>query len=73
MIFIDLTPYSCPYPLVKVKLLLKQLQVGETLHVLLSDHGSRRDVPLLMKKMGFGIEIIKDESHCLSVIITKTN
>ena len=34
---------------------------------------ARRDVPLLMKKMGFGIEIIKDESHCLSMIITKTN
>ncbi|AZG36562.1 MAG: sulfurtransferase TusA family protein [Shewanella psychromarinicola] len=73
MILIDLTPYVCPYPLVKVKLLLKQMDLDEKLHVLLSDPGSRRDVPLLIKKMGFGIEIIADQSHCLSFIITKTN
>ena len=73
MILIDLTPYVCPYPLVKVKLLLKQMDVDEKLHVLLSDSGSRRDVPLLIKKMGFGIEIIADQPQCLSFIITKTN
>ncbi|PKI11250.1 response regulator SirA, partial [Shewanella sp. 11B5] len=33
----------------------------------------RRDVPLLIKKMGFGIEIIADQPQCLSFIITKTN
>ena len=73
MIFIDLTSYTCPYPLVKVKLLLKQMQVDEQLHVLLSDSGSRRDVPLLIKKMGFAIEIVADEPHCLSFITTKIN
>ena len=73
MILIDLTPYVCPYPLVKVKLLLKQMKVGEQLHVLLSDPGSRRDVPLLIKKMGFDIEIIAEQTHCLSFIITKKN
>jgi tRNA 2-thiouridine synthesizing protein A len=73
MILIDLTPYVCPYPLVKVKILLKQMDLSEKLHVLLSDPGSRRDVPLLIKKMGFGIEIIADQPHCLSFIITKTN
>jgi len=73
MILIDLTPYVCPYPLVKVKLLLRHMDVDEKLHVLLSDTGSRRDVPLLIKKMGFDIEIIADQPHCLSFIITKTN
>lgn len=73
MILIDLTPYVCPYPLVKVKLLLRHMDVDEKLHVLLSDPGSRRDVPLLIIKMGFDIEIIADQPHCLSFIITKTN
>ncbi|PIY64517.1 MAG: response regulator SirA, partial [Shewanella sp. CG_4_10_14_0_8_um_filter_42_13] len=27
----------------------------------------------LIKKMGFDIEIIADQPHCLSFIITKTN
>ena len=50
MIIIDLTSYRCPLPLVKVKMALKQLSDGDSVSVLLSDPGSRQDVPRYLKK-----------------------
>ena len=56
MIFIDLTLFRCPVPLVKIKLALKPMRDGEQLHILLSDSGSRRDVPQYLKKQGHVVE-----------------
>ncbi|NKF50559.1 sulfurtransferase TusA family protein [Shewanella sp. WXL01] len=71
MEFIDLTSYRCPYPLVQVKLLMKQMVKGDNLLVYLSDPGSRQDVPAFVKKMGFGIEIKEQTDLRLSLVISK--
>lgn len=73
MIFIDLTPFRCPVPLVRVKLTLKSMSSGETLHILLSDSGSRRDVPLFLKKQGHTIEVLCDDALQLSLMVTKVD
>ncbi|MGS0682014.1 sulfurtransferase TusA family protein [Shewanella sp. 125m-7] len=71
MIIIDLTPYRCPLPLVKVKLALKPLSSGESIRVLLSDPGSRQDVPRYLKKAGFCYTVFEDNDAILSLSVTK--
>ncbi|MCF1428837.1 MAG: sulfurtransferase TusA family protein [Shewanella sp.] len=70
MEFIDLTAFRCPVPMVRVKMALKGLATGMQLHVLLSDSGSRQDVPAFLKKHGFEVSQTETrEGHLLLVII----
>ncbi|MEZ9596829.1 sulfurtransferase TusA family protein [Shewanella sp. 10N.261.52.F9] len=71
MIIIDLTPFRCPLPLVKVKLALKQLSAGDSISVVLSDPGSRQDVPRYLKKIGLSHTVQEDTTSILSIIVTK--
>lgn len=73
MIFIDLTIFRCPVPLVKVKLALKPMRDGEELHILLSDSGSRRDVPQYLKKQGHIVQELHNDVSRLALIITKVD
>ncbi|WP_299494425.1 sulfurtransferase TusA family protein [uncultured Shewanella sp.] len=57
MNIIDLTNDVCPLALVKFKLALKQQQNGN-LCVLLSDTGSKQDVPAFLKKKGYCYESV---------------
>ncbi|QYK03596.1 sulfurtransferase TusA family protein [Shewanella zhangzhouensis] len=70
MVFIDLTAFRCPVPLVQVKLALKKLPAGETLEVALLDNGSRRDVPAFLEKRGYGVECTQDDNTCLKLLIS---
>ncbi|UCX04658.1 sulfurtransferase TusA family protein [Shewanella sp. HL-SH8] len=71
MKLIDLTAYRCPYPLVQIKLLLKQLPQGETLKVLLSDPGSCKDVPTWAKKSGYQVSLLQQDKSIMAINITK--
>ena len=71
MKLIDLTTYRCPYPLVQVKLLLKQLPQGETLKVLLSDPGSCKDVPAWAEKNGFHVSLLQQDISTMAIINSK--
>ncbi|MGL4476489.1 MAG: sulfurtransferase TusA family protein [Shewanella sp.] len=71
MEFIDLTDHRCPYPLVTVKMALKQMSVGMQLHVLLSDKQSCKDVPAYIKKQGHTVSTAPTELGFLAVWITK--
>ncbi|MGL5047957.1 MAG: sulfurtransferase TusA family protein [Shewanella sp.] len=73
MIFIDLTLFRCPVPLVKVKLALKSMGDSEQLHILLSDSGSRRDVPHYLKKQGHIVQELRNDVRLLALIITKVS
>lgn len=68
---LDLTEYRCPVPLVQAKLAIKQLQEGDRLHLLLSDPGSRKDVPAYFKKHQHSVEELCNDADALSIIITK--
>lgn len=69
MIIIDLTAHRCPYPLVQTKLMLKQLVHGDKLQLLLSDPGSRQDVPRFLKKQGYRYEILIDDAQVLGLLV----
>lgn len=71
MIFIDLSEFQCPVPLVKIKLLIQKMAQGEQLQVLLSDIGSRKDVPTYLEKKGYQLESLYKKDGKLSLIITK--
>ena len=42
---LDLTPWRCPEPLIRLKLWLRGAQAGQSLLILLKDPGSRQDIP----------------------------
>ena len=69
MIFIDLTSYQCPMPLIKIKLLIKNMAKDDCLHVLLFDSGSRQDVPVFLKKKGYQVETEHKNDGTLSLLI----
>ncbi|BDM64796.1 transcriptional regulator [Shewanella sp. NFH-SH190041] len=71
MLFIDLTAFRCPVPLVRTKLALKHLAPGEQLHILLSDTASRQDVPAFLQKQGHVLKYLSGPDGTLSLVITK--
>ena len=71
MEFIDLTAFRCPVPMVRVKMALKGLATGMQLHVLLSDPGSRQDVPAFLKKHGFKVSQTETREGHLSLVIVR--
>lgn len=42
---LDARQLACPMPLLKARQAMRELSVGELLHVMASDSGARRDIP----------------------------
>ena len=49
---LDIRGLSCPIPLLKTKKALQQLEVGQVLHILGTDPGSKGDLPGIGNKNG---------------------
>ena len=49
----DGTEEKCPLPLVKMRVILKKMHVGDTLMIKISDKGSITDIPKLLTKQGY--------------------
>ncbi|MGR6780756.1 sulfurtransferase TusA family protein [Moritella viscosa] len=47
---LDCRAFTCPLPLIKVKLWLKQVELGTEITVLLTDSGSRQDIPTIFNQ-----------------------
>ena len=62
MQLLDLTPHVCPLPLIKVKLWLKNAELGSALVVLLKDPGSRQDIPAYLTALGNTVRVIEDDT-----------
>ncbi|MCL1143087.1 sulfurtransferase TusA family protein [Shewanella gaetbuli] len=50
---------------------MKQLTSGEALKVILSDTGSRRDVPAWAKNNGYQVDLLQQDKQQMAIIITK--
>ncbi|WP_025821399.1 sulfurtransferase TusA family protein [Shewanella marina] len=70
MTIIDFSGQRCPIPLVQTKLALKQLEHGQSIEIVLSDSGSRRDVPAFLKKSGYHVTQIDAQPQYLRLQIT---
>jgi TusA-related sulfurtransferase len=70
--FLDITKDHCPMTLVKVKLKLSKIAIGDQLEVLMTDGEPLNNVPRTLKDQGH--EIIKvepDKDNLHKVIIEK--
>ena len=70
MVFIDLSNFRCPLPLVKTKLALKKATSGEQLHLILSDRNSKQDVPKYLKQKGYMVEESTNSHGHLNLFVT---
>ena len=49
---LDLTPWRCPEPLIRLKLWLREAKSGQTVTIRLADAGSRQDIPAYLQRQG---------------------
>jgi TusA-related sulfurtransferase len=68
---LDLRTYACPLPLIKVKLWLKQAELGTGIIVLLTDPGSRQDIPKFLISLGNTVVELENSALILRIQITK--
>lgn len=68
---LDASGWRCPLPLIEVKLWLKAARGGQQLRLLLSDPGSRQDIPAYVTRAGHRVRVAADGPHLLELIITK--
>lgn len=68
---LDLSRYTCPLPLIKVKLWLKQAELGSATTVLLTDPGSRQDIPKFLVSLGQQVIELENSPAMLRIKVIK--
>lgn len=68
---LDFSLDACPLPLIKVKLWLKQAVLGSEVIVLLTDPGSRQDIPKFLISLGQEVVELENSSQMLRIKVTK--
>ncbi|WP_303846171.1 sulfurtransferase TusA family protein [Aeromonas sobria] len=64
---LDLTPWRCPEPLIRLKLWLKDAKNGQTVTIRLADAGSRQDIPVYLQRQGHYVELQQQSDNTLSL------
>jgi tRNA 2-thiouridine synthesizing protein A len=64
---LDLTPWRCPEPLIRLKLWLRTAYPGQSLLILLADPGSRQDIPAWLRRQGHQVLPVQESAACLSL------
>ncbi|MGL5496786.1 MAG: sulfurtransferase TusA family protein [Aeromonas sobria] len=64
---LDLTPWRCPEPLIRLKLWLKDAKSGQTVTIRLADVGSRQDIPVYLQRQGHYVEMQQQSDNTLSL------
>ncbi|HDO1323735.1 sulfurtransferase TusA family protein [Aeromonas veronii] len=67
MEILDLTPWRCPEPLIRLKLWLRKAQSGQTVTIRLADAGSRQDIPAYLQRQGHHVEMQQQPDNTLSL------
>ncbi|WP_310597398.1 sulfurtransferase TusA family protein [Aeromonas aquatica] len=62
---LDLTPWRCPEPLIRLKLWLRGAQAGQSLLILLGDAGSRQDIPAWLRRQGHQVSLQQESDSRL--------
>jgi len=68
---VDARGTACPGPLLAAKKALGKLDSGQTMEILSSDEGTKRDVPKWAKKKGHDYLGTVEESGYFRIFITK--
>ncbi|MEN3755609.1 sulfurtransferase TusA family protein [Aeromonas veronii] len=67
MEILDLTPWRCPEPLIRLKLCLREAKSGQTVTIRLADTGSRQDIPAYLHRQGHHVEVQQEADKTLSL------
>ncbi|SHH25093.1 sulfurtransferase TusA family protein [Ferrimonas marina] len=66
---VDLRQERCPLAFVKAKLAIRDRDPGQALAILISDPGTRRDVPRWLQKVGIEYELTQqDDKHWVVIL-----
>ncbi|MEM0553327.1 MULTISPECIES: sulfurtransferase TusA family protein [Aeromonas] len=67
MEYLDLTPWRCPEPLIRLKLWLREAKTGQTVTIRLADAGSRQDIPAYLQRLGHRVILTQEPDNTLSL------
>ncbi|SET58320.1 sulfurtransferase TusA family protein [Thalassotalea agarivorans] len=67
----DGTQEKCPLPLVKTRVILNKMAQGDRCWVLLSDGGSKSDIPRYLKRKQIPHTITTLENNNIEIVITR--
>ncbi|CAJ1833677.1 Sulfur carrier protein TusA [Aeromonas jandaei] len=67
MEYLDLTPWRCPEPLIRLKLWLREAKTGQTVTIRLADAGSRQDIPAYLQHLGHRVILTLEPDNTLSL------
>lgn len=70
---VDVRNYSCPVPVFKVNQAISKVNVGQTLKVLATDPGTKKDFESWTKQKGYKLLHFSDENGVFTYIIQKTS
>ncbi|MFM5439199.1 sulfurtransferase TusA family protein [Aeromonas enteropelogenes] len=69
MEYLDLTPWRCPEPLIRLKLWLREAQPGQVVTIRLADPGSRQDIPAYLQRLGHQVTLQQAPDQTLSLLL----
>jgi len=69
---IDLKGLSCPMPMLKTKKALQASEAGKILQVIITDAGSKTDMPALLKASGDELLKMEEASGVFSFYLKKS-
>jgi len=67
----DASNEKCPLPLVKMRVILKKMQLGDSCMIRIVDKGSKENIPHYLKKVAIAYVIKELDSKILEIIIKK--
>jgi len=68
---LDAIGYFCPEPVVRTRMEIKKMKVGEILEVLADDPGSFRDIPQFVQRVGQELLLATQEDSYYRFLIKK--
>ncbi|PJG58993.1 sulfurtransferase TusA family protein [Aeromonas cavernicola] len=66
---LDLTPWRCPEPLIRLKLWLRHAKPGQTVTLHLADPGSQQDIPAYLQRQGHQLTLLQTTGDTLSLVL----
>lgn len=70
---LDLTPWRCPEPLIRLKLWLREAKSCQTVTIRLADAGSRQDIPAYLQRLGHSVRPLEESAARLSLLLVVGN
>lgn len=65
----DATNEKCPLPLVKMRVILKKMQIEDKCLISIADKGSKNDIPKYLTKAGYKFTSTKFDNGVIELLI----